>query len=56
MDYDISELEAIMENGMAEVECSAGCGNGATVEPDGDYECECGEGRLTSPLILAGLI
>jgi len=55
MAYDIEELERIMADGMAEVECPA-CGECATVEPDGDYPCECGEGRLTSPLILEGLI
>lgn len=54
--YDIDELEAIMMDGVAEVECSK-CGHGATIEPDGDYPCpECGEGRLVSPLILEGLI
>lgn len=53
--YDLDELEAIMSEGMVDVECPA-CGNSATVEPDGDYPCECGEGRLTSPLILLGLI
>lgn len=39
-----------------DVECDA-CGHCATVEPDADYECyECGEGRLTSPLVEEGLI
>lgn len=56
-DFDIEELEAIMRDGMVDVECTAGCGHWATIEPDGDYVCaECGEGRLVSPLILAGLI
>jgi hypothetical protein len=53
--HDIEELERIMMDGFADVECSA-CGEGGRVEPDGDYPCECGEGRLTSPLILEGLI
>ena len=51
----IAELEQIMEDGYADVECAA-CGEGGRVEPDGDYPCECGEGRLVSPLILEGLI
>jgi len=51
----IAELERIMEDGFADVECEA-CGEGSRVEPDGDYPCECGEGRLVSPLILEGLI
>ena len=56
MAHSIEELERIMFDGVAEVECEA-CGHGATVEPDGDYPCpECGEGRLVSPLILEGLI
>ncbi len=57
MEYSISELEQIMNDGMVDVDCSAGCGHSATIEPDGDYEChECGKGRLVSPLILEGLI
>jgi len=52
----IEELERIMMDGFADVDCTAGCGGTATVEPDGDYPCECGEGRLVSPLILEGLI
>lgn len=56
MDWTIEELEQIMHDGMADVECEV-CGHCATVEPDGDYPCpECGEGRLVSPLILEGLI
>jgi hypothetical protein len=55
MDYSIEELEQIMSDGAADVECPA-CGEGGRVEPDGDYPCECGEGRLTSPLIAMGLI
>jgi hypothetical protein len=51
----LEELERIMDEGMAEVECEA-CGHYATIEPDGDYPCPCGEGRLVSPLILEGLI
>jgi len=54
--YSIAELERIMWDGFAEVECSE-CGEFARVEPDADYPCpECGEGRLVSPLILEGLI
>ena len=49
-------LEAIMWDGKVDVDCTAGCGESSTVEPDGDYPCECGEGRLVSPLILEGLI
>lgn len=49
-------LERIMDRGSVDVECSAECGNAATIEPDADYECECGDGRLTSPLVTAGLI
>jgi len=54
--HSIEELERVMMDGFADVECSASCGEGGRVEPDGDYPCECGEGRLTSPLILEGLI
>ncbi len=55
MSYSIAELERIMHDGMVSVDCDAGCGESRTIEPDGDYECECG-GRLVSPLILEGLI
>jgi len=51
----IEQLQRIMWDGFADVECPA-CGEGGRVEPDGDYPCDCGEGRLTSPLILEGLI
>jgi len=52
----IEELERIMFDGIAEVECE-GCGYEATIEPDADYPCpECPDGRLVSPLILEGLI
>jgi len=51
----MEELERIMSEGAADVECPA-CGECARIEPDGDYPCECGEGRLTSPMILMGLI
>ena len=54
--YSIEELERIMWDGKVDVDCTAGCGESGTVEPDGDYPCECGEGRLVSPLILEGLI
>ena len=54
--YTNEELEQIISEGVAEVECPK-CGCWATIEPDADYPCpECGEGRLVSPLILAGLI
>ena len=51
----IREFEEIMDQGYAFVECEA-CGHDAQIEPDGDYPCPCGKGRLVSPLILAGLI
>jgi predicted RNA-binding Zn-ribbon protein involved in translation (DUF1610 family) len=54
--YDIAELEQIMADGYAEVECPE-CGEYARIEPDADYPCpECGEGQLVSPLIEEGLI
>lgn len=58
MSYTIEDLEQIMHDGMAEVECTnADCGEWATVEPDADYACyRCGEGKLTSPLVTEGLI
>lgn len=53
----IRRLERILDEGSVDVSCTAKCGNTATVEPDADYECaECGEGRLTSPLVRLGLI
>lgn len=53
----IRRLEKILEDGVVTVKCSAKCGHSAEVEPDADYECgECGEGRLTSPLVRLGLI
>lgn len=52
----IARLERILSEGEVEVACTAKCGNWATIEPDGDYECECGEGRLVSPLVRLGLI
>jgi hypothetical protein len=55
MAYAIEELEQIMWDGFADVDCTSECGESARVEPDGDYPCECG-GRLVSPLILEGLI
>ena len=54
--FSIEELEEIMFNGFADVECTAGCGEAGRVEPDADYKCGCGDGRLVSPLILEGLI
>lgn len=54
--YSIEELEQIMHDGMADVECPD-CGYCATIEPDADYPCpECGTGRLVSPLVTEGLI
>jgi len=53
--YSIKELERIMWDGKVDVDCTKGCGESSTVEPDGDYPCKCG-GRLVSPLILEGLI
>ena len=53
---NIEDLEQIMSEGLAEVECSAECGEYATVEPDGDYPCPCGQGRLMSPLVFYGYI
>ena len=56
-DETLEELEQIMSEGVADVECLE-CGEWATVEPDGDYPCHtpgCG-GRLTSPLVKYGLI
>ena len=57
MDTAIEYLTEIMNDGIADVEC-AECGHAATIEPDGDYPCpESGcNGRLTSPLIIAGVI
>ena len=52
----IAELERIMADGFAEVECPA-CGDYTRVEPDADYPCpECNEGQLVSPLVAEGLI
>lgn len=52
----MDEFEQIMSEGAADVDCPE-CGYAARIEPDADYPCpECGEGRLVSPLILAGLI
>jgi len=53
--YSIEELEAIMDDGQCDVECDQ-CGTVATIEPDGDHPCQCGEGRHVSPLVLMGLI
>ena len=55
--FSIEELEEIMFNGFADVECTAGCGESGRVEPDADYKCsECDEGRLVSPLVIMGMI
>lgn len=55
-DYTTEELQHIMSEARVDVDCTA-CGYGDTIEPDGDYLCpECGEGRLTSPLVTLGLI
>ena len=57
-EYTIEELEQIMRDGTVEVGCTnPECDLIATIEPDGDYQCyQCGVGRLTSPLVLLGLI
>lgn len=57
MSYSIAELEQIMFDGVADVECPV-CGYGARIEPDGDYPCpECGASHaLVSPLVIEGLI
>ena len=57
MEHSIEELERIMSDGFAEVACTE-CGDYARIEPDADYECpnEGCEGKVTSPLILEGLI
>ena len=56
-ELELERCEQVMRDGMADVECTDGCGYWSTVEPDADYAChECGEGRLVSPLILHGLI
>ena len=55
---DFEELMEIDRNGYADVDCSKNCGESGRVEPDGDHPCynkDC-DGRLTSPLILEGLI
>ena len=54
---DFEYFEQIMSEGAVDVDCTE-CGYGARVEPDCDDECpEPGcRGRLTSPLITAGLI
>lgn len=56
MAYAIEELEQIMWDGFADVDCTSECGESARVEPDGQYPCPCGEGELVSPLVLEGLI
>jgi len=55
-DYDEEALEEIISEGVASVECT-NCERTVRIEPDGDYPCpHCGEGRVTSPLILLGWI
>lgn len=56
----MNEIEQAMADwdayGSCEGTCDS-CSHEMTVEPDGDYPCpECGKGRVTSPLIRAGLI
>lgn len=56
----MNEIEQAMADwdayGSCEGTCDS-CGHEMTVEPDGDYPCpECGKGRVTSPLVRAGLI
>ena len=55
---DAELLCQIDRDGYVDVDCTAGCGEIARVEPDGDYPCtdENCDGRLVSPLILEGLI
>ena len=56
-DIDFELLEQVMMDGYAEVDCNAGCGYSARIEPDADYPChECKEGRLVSPMVEAGII
>jgi hypothetical protein len=52
----LARLERILSDGQVTVSCSARCGESATIEPDGDYSCQCGEGRLVSPLVKLGFI
>tara|TARA_R110000824_G_scaffold144673_4_gene312675 strand:- start:27 stop:293 length:267 start_codon:yes stop_codon:yes gene_type:complete len=56
-DSNFHECQQVMMDGFADVDCTK-CGDGARVEPDGDYPCHSADcdGRLVSPLILAGLI
>ena len=57
--YDLPnyhECEKVMMEGQADVECDK-CGHCARIEPDGDYPCTaCSNGRLVSPLVIAGLV
>ena len=53
-DYDIEDLEEIMESGICEVECPK-CGECFTLEPDGQTVCSCGT-LVQSPLMALGLI
>ena len=57
--HPIIQAECVKMNdayGSCEGTCDS-CSHEMTVEPDGDYPCpECGKGRVTSPLIRAGLI
>lgn len=53
-DFDIDDLEEIMDSGVCEVECPK-CGEGYTLEPDGQVECDCGT-LVQSPLMALGLI
>lgn len=51
------QLEKIMDRGWAQASCTQ-CSRKSKVEPDADYPCttEGCKGRLTSPLVLMGLI
>ena len=55
-EYELQELEEIMDGGRTVAVCEH-CGREATVEPDGDYDCpECGIGKLRSPIVLLAMI
>lgn len=53
-DYDIEDLEEIMQSGVCEVSCPK-CGEGYTLEPDGQTVCSCGT-VVQSPLLALWLI
>ena len=53
-DYDIEDLEEIMQSGVCEGSCPK-CGEGYTLEPDGQTVCSCGT-VVQSPLLALWLI